>query len=64
LDTDHRTDLVGVRRGDLGGAQLPRPARLANPVGSRARLASSIGDMDIAAKPDDIAKSQIIEELE
>jgi len=64
VDTDHRGELVCVRCGDLGIAQLACPPGLADPPSGRTRLAGGIGDVNIAAKPDDIAKAQIIEELE
>jgi hypothetical protein len=71
MNADHRTGLVGVRRRDPGTAQLARPPELADPFRSWTRLARGIGDVDIAAEPDDMAKpsfacsvAQIIEELE
>jgi hypothetical protein len=35
MNTDHRPDLILMRRGDLGAAQLARPARLADPLSGR-----------------------------
>ena len=64
VHTDYRPNLVFVRRRDLGTPQLARPARLAHPFRSRACLARGVGDVDIAAKPDNVAKTQIAEELE
>jgi len=46
------------------GAQLARPPELADPLSSRAGLTRRIGDVDVAAKPDDIAKAKIIKEFE
>jgi hypothetical protein len=63
MHADHRTELTRARCGDPRTAQLACPARLAHPAGGRTRLARGIGDTDIAAKPDDIAKTQIIEDL-
>src|SRR3954451_4012037 len=64
VNADHRADLVAPRRRDPGIAQLARPSRLAHPVAGRAGLARGIGDMDIAAKPDNVAEAQVIEERE
>ena len=63
MDADDRADLVPAR-GDLGVAQLARPAALADPIGGVARLAVRRGDMDVAAKPDHISEAQRVKKGE
>jgi hypothetical protein len=51
-------------RRDLGVAQLARSSALADPIGGGARFAVGRGDVDIAAKPDDIGEAQLVEKGE
>src|ERR1035437_1686360 len=60
LDADNSGNLVPTRR-DLGVAQLARSSALAYPGGGGARLAIGRADMNVAAKPDDISKTQRVE---
>ena len=63
MDADDRADLVPARR-DLGVAQFARPSALADPIGGVARFAVGRGDMDVAAKADDIGEAQLAEKGE
>ncbi len=62
MNADDGADRIAIARRDPGVAQFAGAARRADPVGGRARLAAGIGDADIAAKPDDLAEPQILEE--
>ena len=62
MNADDGADRIAIARRRSGVAQFTGAAPLADPVGGRTRLAAGIGDADIAAKPDDIAEPQILEE--
>ena len=64
MDADDGPDLITLRCRDLGIAQFAGATALADPFGSRPRLARGIGDVDIAAQADDVAKAQFLEESE
>src|SRR5689334_12155238 len=57
--THHGADLVAFGR-DRGAAQGARPPARANPCGRGARLAIGCGDLDVAAKPDDVIKVELL----
>jgi hypothetical protein len=59
MHTHYGADLIGVRGGDATAAQLACPARSADPVRCRPRLAGGVRDVDVAAKADDIGKAEI-----
>ena len=64
MDTDDGPDLITLGCRDCGIAQFAGAASLADPFGDRPRLARGIGDVDVAAQSDDVAKAQFIEESE
>jgi hypothetical protein len=64
MDTHDGPDLTALGWRDCGVAQFAGAASLANPSGSRPRLARGIGEVDVAAHSDDLAKAQFIEERE
>lgn len=64
MNADDGADLISVRRRDPGCEQLAGAACLADPIGRRPRLARRIGDMDVAAKADDVGEAKIAEVCE
>jgi hypothetical protein len=62
MDTDHGADRIALGCGEPGIAQFTGAAILADPFSGGPRLARGIGEVDIAAKPDDVAEPQILEE--
>jgi hypothetical protein len=63
MHAHHRTHLPPLR-GDTGVAQLAGASALADPFGRRPGFAARVGDADVAAEADDVAKAQFIEERE
>ena len=63
MDADRRADLV-AGGGEFGAAQKAGAPFLADPVGGQARLAVRRGHMDVAAKADDVAETEAVEEFE
>ena len=63
MDANDRADLVPARR-DPAVAQLARSSALADPIGGVTRFAVGRGDMDVAAKPDDMSEAQLVEKGE
>jgi hypothetical protein len=60
MHAHHGTHLLPLCR-NPGAAELARPPGAANPLGRGPRLNVRVGDPDVAAKTDDIAKAQIRE---
>ena len=56
-------DLLALRR-DAGVAQLAGASTLAHPLGGGFGLPVGIGDLDVAAKADDVVKAEFAEERE
>ena len=63
VDADRRADLV-AGGGEFGAAQKAGAPRRADPVGGQARLAVRRGQMNVAAKADDVAETEAVEEFE
>ncbi len=62
VDADRRADLV-AGGGEFGAAQKAGAPFLADPVGGQARLTVR-GQMNVAAKADDVAEAEAFEEFE
>jgi hypothetical protein len=58
MHAHHGTHLLPLCR-NPGAAELARPPGAANPLGRGPRLTVRVGDADVAAEADDIAKAQI-----
>jgi hypothetical protein len=63
MHAHHGTHLLPLCR-NPGTAELARPPGAANPLGRGSRLTVRVGDADVAAEADDIAKAQIVEKRE